>query len=102
MPWERLRGIGSMRLHPRPERIDMDIQIARGLGDRDSPLRHQLHCFNFELSREPPPRTHAVPPTPKEHLNMVSTEPGAAQCSKRTMRPFPTIKPLSWSVGKGI
>jgi hypothetical protein len=53
---------------------------------RRAPARastHQLYCFNLELPTEPPSRTHAAPPIPKEHLRMVSTEPGAAHTKRK-------------------
>jgi hypothetical protein len=74
-----MRGVFAMRPHPTPKHIHMNIEVSSCLTDRDTPIQYQLYCLNLELPTEPPSRTHAVPPIPKEHLKMVSTEPGTSQ-----------------------
>jgi hypothetical protein len=73
-----MRGVFAMRPHPTPKHIHMNIEVSSCLTDRDTPIQYQLYCLNLELPTEPPSRTHAVPPIPKEHLKMVSTEPGTS------------------------
>jgi hypothetical protein len=53
-------------------------RITRRLRHRNLALTDPPHRVQLELSRVSLPSGHTPPPIPKEHLNLVSTEPGAA------------------------
>src|SRR5690348_4408036 len=67
MARECLLRIGGKILHPLPQHVLMNGQIARGLLDRNAALPHQLDCLNLELSREPS-SLHDLSPAPLNTL----------------------------------
>jgi hypothetical protein len=48
---EGLLRNGEKIPHPLPQRVFMNVQIARHLPDRQSALPHQLDCSELELSQ---------------------------------------------------
>ena len=74
VPGKRNRRRGCQLSHPPPQHALRHIEVARGLCNSDTPIRHKPHGLDLELTTELPSRhIHSPVPWSRSYLRVLKT-----------------------------